>query len=145
MDGNMSENAQKQPESVRPQRDERGCFLPGNTIGGDPLGKLKGSARWERIVQYYRENFTVNELKALATNMDKLGRMKVEYAEVIVHLAGSLAGKGRRGERESLYNRLWGTPVQTVVTREENVPLPEDSDKMTPEEAKRAHELLLKD
>ena len=97
------------------------------------------------IVQYYRENFTVNELKALATDMNKLGRMKVEYAEVIVHLAGSLAGKDRRGERESLYNRLWGTPVQTVVTREENVPLPEDTDKMTPEEAKRAHELLLKD
>ena len=110
----MTDMQEKPPEA--PSRDAFGRLLPG-TAPLNPTGEngLKGRARWEKIVDYYRTNCTVEELRALATDTDKLGKMPIEYAQVILHLAGTLAGKDKRGERESLYDRLWGYPTQHVM------------------------------
>ena len=135
---------QKTDEKVVP-RDEQGRLVPGAILNPTGENGLRGQARWEKIVQYYRENWTVEELRAVATDPTRLAKMRLEYAEVIVHLAGTIAGKDRRLERESLYNRLWGTPVQTVISKNEAAILPEDIDKVTPERASRAYEQLVKE
>jgi hypothetical protein len=114
----MNDEESKIPDPCKPQRDSNGLFLPGNTVAKEAWATLKGRARWERIVDYYRTHCTVDELREMATDTARLGKMPIEYAQVIVHLAGTIAGKDKRGEREALYDRLWGYPVQT--TREKS-------------------------
>ena len=140
----MTEEPLSPPEAAKPERDEKGRLLPGNTANPTGENGLKGRARWEKIVDYYRTNCTVEELRALATDTDKLGKMPIEYAQVILHLAGTLAGKDKRGERESLYDRLWGYPTQHIAEAPQDRPTQEQEDKMTPEEAQARYERLTK-
>lgn len=98
-----------------PNRGEDGRFLPGNRANPTGENGLKGKARWEYLVEWYRENWTVDEIRLVATDMDRLGKMTVEHAQVITHLAATIAGGKERGkERERLYDRIFGRPKQTT-------------------------------
>ena len=134
------------PQTDQPDviRDEKGRLLPGSHLNPTGANGLKGQARWEKIVQYYRENCTLEELKAIATNQDLLGKMKLEYAEVIIHLAGTVSGKDKRGERTELYNRMWGYPMQSIKEIPQERPTQKQEDEMTFEEAQQRYERLTK-
>ena len=140
----MTEETQNTSEISSNGRDATGRWLPGFSPNPSGENGLRGRARWEKIVEYYRANCTVEELRKMATDMTLLGKMKIEYAEVIVHLASTISGKDRRGEREALYDRLWGCPTQVVQELPSDRPTQKAIDEMTPEEAQREYERISK-
>ena len=126
------------PESARIQRAPNGKLLAGsvlNPTGKNGADKLKGRAKWERVIQYYREHCTVDELRKLATDTERLGKMPIEYAQAVMQLAGSLSGKDKRLFMENLYDRLWGYPVQTIIEPKQDRPTQKNVADMTDEEA----------
>ena len=141
----MIENEQKLAPEEKPQRDKKGWFLPGNKINPTGENGLKGLARYADRVNHFLDKLNLGELQAIVSNPEKMKEYSVRDAQILIHLARTLTGKEVGRERERMLNRTEGMPIQTIITHEDNRPLPEDIDKVSAEEAKRVHDMLLKE
>jgi len=123
-----------------PNRGKGGLFLPNNTMNISGENGLKGLPSYIKTCQFFLDNYSQEELESLVKDKERMGKMSVFHAQIITHLVASLVnGK----ERERMYDRMWGKPVQTIVLPERKKPLPDDVNNITDDEAESVHEQLL--
>lgn len=136
----MSEDEEK------PARDELGRLLPGHSANPSGENGLKGLPDLMTRQQYFESHYTVADLEAIMKDKVRFGKLSVTDAQIVTHLAASIAGGKERGkERERYYDRKYGKPVQTIKTIADAAPSPEELNELTDEEAAVIFEKDLKD
>ena len=129
----------------KPTRDKKGRIVKGSLpLNYSGNNGITSSAEYKKIMDFYLTEYSLDELKSLVKNTDKMGKMPVIHAQILLHIAASIAGGKERGkERERMYDRMWGKPVQTIVMPERKKPLPDDVNNIPDNEAESVHEQLL--
>jgi hypothetical protein len=101
-------------EAQQPKRDEKGRILPGSPPL-NPTGEngTKGLPDLMTRQEYFETHYTVSDLQKLINDKDRFGQLSLTDAQIVTHLAATIAGGKERGkERERYYDRKYGRPVQ---------------------------------
>ena len=100
----------------KPQRDENGQLLPGNTANPNGLnGHTVGYQRYGVRCRHFLEKYTIEELHELATNRESFNKLSTRDGIIVRHIVNTLAGTDMGPERDRLLNRIEGKPQETIV------------------------------
>lgn len=75
-------------------------------------GHLAGYQRYADRAVYLQSQYTVGELMTIVGDKNKLKKLPVRDAQILVQLANTLTGMDMRHEREALLDRIEGKPKE---------------------------------